>query len=155
MMNSRGIQKNNKDIDIANRIAQAASEEIEKIGQSIGTQITGEIPTDQKNPIVEAMEQKTEEVDDEKQTDIKKMQNFIERREELENELKVVKKKAENQEKEWNEGVKDQFNIVEPGSSMEAKTSIPMTSKPKRGQMPGSPGTARGETGPEVRKSKQ
>ena len=155
MMNSGGIQKKNKDIDLANRIAQAASEEIDKIGESIGTQVMGETVNESKSPIVEAMEQKTEDMDEEKQADIKKMRNFIERREELENELKVVRKKAEDQEKEWNENINHQLNIVEPGKIINERTPIPLTTKPKRGQMPGMPGTARGETGPEVRKSKQ
>jgi hypothetical protein len=83
------------------------------------------------------------------------MRNFIERREELENELKMLRKKAEDQEKEWNEEVANRMNISEPGKIMNEKTFIPLTTKPKRGQMPGKPGTARGETGPEVRKSKQ
>jgi len=154
-MINRGLTQKKKDVDLANRIAQAASEEIDKIGESIGTQITGELSTDQKDPIVEAMEQKTEDKGEEKQDNIKKMRNFIERRAELENELKMAGKKAEDKKKEWNENIKHQLNIVEPGSIMNEKTPIPLTTKPKRGQMPGTPGTARGETGPEVRKSKQ
>lgn len=147
--------KKKDDRDFINRVIGIASEEAEKVGDSITTQITGDASPDQPNPIAEAMQQKTEEEDLEKQNEITKQKKFIRTREELDNDLKMIQNKNEEQRKAWNEEVDRQFKIVDPGEDMQEKPMIPLTSKPKRGQMKGKPGTAKAESGMEVRKSKQ
>lgn len=101
------------------------------------------------------MQQRTEEEEIEKQNILGKQRRFIKTREELDTELQEIRRKHQEQEKAWVEDVDRQFKIVDPGQDMEEKPVIPLTSKPKRGQMSGKPGTAKSETGPEVRKSKQ
>lgn len=147
--------KKKDDRDLINRVIGSASEEVEKIGDSITTQVTGDTSSDQPNPIAEAMQQKTDEQDLEKQNELTKQKKFIRTREELDAELQELKKKRVEQEKAWKEEVERQFKIVDPGEDMQEKPVIPLTSKPKRGQVQGKPGTAKAESGMEVRKSKQ
>lgn len=143
------------DRDIVNRVIGTATEEVEKIGDSITTQVTGDVSGDQPNPIAEAMQQKTEGEEIEKQNELTKQKKFIRTRDELDAELRELQKKREEQEKVWKEEVERQFKIVDPGEDMQEKPVIPLTTKPKRGQMQGKPGTAKAESGMEVRKSKQ
>lgn len=146
--------KKNKDGNIIDRVIGTASEEVEKVGQSIGSQVTGEVASEEPNPIVEAMKLSSDD-DPELQNKLNKQKKFIRTREELDKELEEVRRKRQEQEKAWSESVDQQFKIVDPGGNMQEEPAIPLTSKPKRGQMPGKPGTAKGETGMEVRKSKQ
>ena len=154
MLNKTNLQKKNKDGNIIDRVIGTASEEVEKVGQSIGSQVTGEAASEQPNPIVEAMQQSSDD-DNEKQNELMKKKKFIRTREEMDRELEEIRRKRLEQEKAWSEGVDQQFKIVDPGENMQAEPAIPLSSKPKRGQMPGKTGTAKGETGMEVRKSKQ
>lgn len=140
--------------DIIGKISDVVSEETEKVGQSITAQIFGD-STESPNPITEAMQQKTENEEIEKQNAINKQRKFIQTREELDRQLHEIKKHDEEKKKTWSEDVERQFKIVEPGEGMGEKPAIVLTSKPRRGMMRGKPGTAKGETGPEVRKSQQ
>lgn len=155
MLSKPLLTKKKEDKDIVNRIIGTASEEVENIGDSITTQVAGDVSGDQPSPITEAMQQKTDEQDLEKQNELTKQKKFIKTREELDAELQELKKKRAEQEKAWKEDVERQLKIIDPGEDMQEKQVIPLTSKPKRGQMQGKPGTAKGETGMEVRKSKQ
>lgn len=155
MINKPPQFKKKDDKDILNRVIGAATEEMEKVGDSISTQITGDANIDQPNPIAEAMQQKTEEEDIGKQNKIDTQKKFIRTREDLDAELRKLKKEREEQNKTWGDEVERQFKIVDPGEGMGEAPVIPLTTKPKRGFIRGKPGTAKGETGPEVRKSKQ
>ncbi len=156
MLSKPLTQKRKVNKDIVGLVINAASEEVEKVGDSVVTQVAGEsASSDQQNPISEAMQQKTEEEETGKQNKINEQKRFLRTREDLDVELRELKKKREEQEKTWSEEAERQFKIIDPGENMVEKPAIPLTSKPKRGQMPGRPGTAKGETGPEVRKSKQ
>jgi hypothetical protein len=151
MLNNASKTKSKK--DMVGKMADTVSEETEKIGESISTQIFGN-NTEQSNPIAEAMQQKTEE-ETEKQNTVNIKRKFIQTREELDRQLHEIQKRDEEQKKTWSEEVDRQFKITNPGEGMEEKPAIPLSSKPKRGMMRGKPGTAKGETGPEVRKSQQ
>lgn len=151
MLNNASKIKTKK--DIIGKMADAVSEETEKVGESITAQIFGD-NSEQPNPITEAMQQKTEG-EAEKQNDVNIKRKFIRTREELDRQLQEIQKRDEEKKKTWSEDVERQFKIVDPGEGMESKPAIVMTSKPKRGMMRGKPGTAKGETGPEVRKSQQ
>lgn len=156
MFTKPGNQKSRNDRDFVSRTIGQISEETEKFADSISTQITGNVEgsSDQPNPITEAMQQKTDIPDADKQK-LSNQKRFIRTREELNNELEMLKRKAMEDEKARLEDTDRQFKIVSPGEDMSEKPALPMTSKPKRGQTPGKPGTSKGETGAEVRKSKQ
>jgi len=152
MSNKAFSSKMNK--DFIGRIVGAVSEETEKVGESITRQVLGD-ESEQPSPIAQAMQQKTEEGEIQKRNTVTKQRKFIQTREELNRQLEEIKKHNSEKIKNWSEEVDRQFKIVDPGQGMEEKPSIPLTSKPKRGMMKGKPGTAKGETGPEVRKSQQ
>lgn len=157
-MFSKSLQQKKKNSGgVIGTIVDVTSEEVEKFGQSITSQVTGDnnSSADQPDPIVEAMQQKTEEEEIEKHNKLDKLRKHIRTQEELNNELKMLQQKAMEAEKARIQETERQFKIIDPGEGMEQKQAIPLTSKPKRGQMPGKPGTSKGETGPEVRKSKQ
>jgi hypothetical protein len=78
----------------------------------------------------------------------------MERTKKLEEEVERYRNLRKEKEKVINEANTTGSNIVKPGEPMFKPLDIP-TSKPSRGRMPGMPGTAKGEAGPEVRKSKQ
>lgn len=150
----RHKKKNNS--GLIGTIGDVTSEEVEKFGQSIASQITGSSESsDQPNPIAEAMQQKTEGDEIEKQNKLNKQRKFIRTRDELDNELMKLKQQEIEKEKARIEETERQFKIIEPGDNIQQKPVIRMSSKPKRGHMQGKPGTSKGETGPEVRKSKQ
>src|SRR3972149_7487178 len=142
MSNRPNLVNKKKDNDIIFRIANTASEEVEKFGTSVTSQIAGESAVDQPNPIAEAMQQKTEEEEIEKQNLKNKQRKFIQTQEELNEKLKMLQREDEEKKKAWAENVDRQFNIVSPGQSMDEKPALPLSSKPKRGQMPGKPGSA-------------
>jgi len=147
--------RHKKDQDIVNRVVGSAFEEVEKFGESAAAQISANVDSSQPDPIAEAMQQKTESEEIEKQNKIDRQRKFIQTQEQLNEELKKVQTEDQEKRRVWNEEVERQFKIVGPGESLEEKPVIPLTSKPKMGQMRGRPGTAKGETGPEIRKSKQ
>lgn len=154
MINKQQPSKKRNDGDITSKVIGGLSEETEKFTESVVGQISGSAETQEEDPIKQAMQQKTEEEEMEKQNKLDKQKKFIRTRQELDDELKQLQQKAAELEKARNEEIERQFKIVDPGESMEEKPVV-LTSKPKRGQMPGRPGTAKGETGMEVRKSKQ
>jgi hypothetical protein len=79
---------------------------------------------------------------------------FIARTQRLEEEIESYRKKREGEDKQrWIKGGIS-TNVVGPGEPMSKPLEIPK-SKPSRGAIPGAPGTAKGGSGPEVRKSKQ
>lgn len=149
--------KKKDDGDVIRKVIGGITEESEKFVDSAVSQVTGRgtDKTDQPNPIAEAMQQKTEADEIEKQNKLNKQRKFIRTREELDNELQKLKQQELEREKQRMEETERRFKIVDPGGGMEEKPVIPLTTKPKRGQMPGRPGTAKGESGPEVRRSKQ
>jgi flagellar motility protein MotE (MotC chaperone) len=107
----------------------------------------------QTSPITEAMQQVSKPVltDEDKR---KLQSQFMERTKKLEEEVERYRNLRKEKEKVINEANTTGSNIVKPGEPMFKPLDIP-TSKPSRGRMPGMPGTAKGEAGPEVRKSKQ
>src|SRR4030042_3782773 len=107
------------------------------------------LPEDNRtSPITEAMQQVSKpDLSDDDKNNIQSQ--FMERTKKLEEEVKRYRKLRGEKEKETLEENKTDSNIVKPGEPMFKPLNIP-TSKPARGRMPGMPGTARGETGPEV-----
>ncbi len=156
MFNQKPPTKKKDDTGFISRVIGAVTEETEKLFDSLVGQVTGDSTAnaDQSNPIAEAMQQKTEVEGIEKQNKINRVRKHIRTQEALDNELKMIRQKAMEAEKARAEETERQFKVIDPGESMEEKP-LPLTSKPKRGMMQGKPGTSKGETGPEVRKSKQ
>jgi hypothetical protein len=114
---------------------------------------TGKLPDGNKiSPIAEAMQQTTNSILTEEDKD-KIQAQFMDRTRNLEEEMKKYRKIREEKEKTMNQE-NSSSNIVGPGEPMFKPLEVPI-SKHSRGKLPGMPGTARGETGPEVRKSKQ
>jgi len=144
--------KNIKKADLIKKPLTMIGEEIERYRESASDQIFGSV--DEENPVLEAMQQKTEESETTKEED-KKRRKFITDRETLDAELKKQQELEENKMKEWSKGVEEHLKIINPGDKMQKEDIIPLTSKQKRGMMPGAPGTAKGGSGMEVVKSKQ
>jgi hypothetical protein len=147
--------------DVAKSVRDRAKEEVEEIAQHAQKQITGgeqEVHPSGNIPqatssVAEAMQQSSQPpLSDEEKKKINTQ--FIDRSKKLEEEIESYRKKREDEDRQrWTEG-RTLSNIVGPGEPMSKPLEIPK-SKPSRGKTPGMPGTAKGGTGPEVRKSKQ
>ena len=145
-----------KEKDYLDRVFNAATEEVEKFGQSIASQFTETTQEkDLQNPISEAMQQKTEDQEKVKTGDLNVQKKFVRTREELDNELKKIRDSEQEKLNTWSKNVNENLKIVNPGENIKNELVIPLTTKPKRGMMPGMPGTAKGGSGMEVVKSKQ
>jgi hypothetical protein len=155
------VKKSSTKIQEAVKAAgKRAKEEVEEIAQHTSKQIiggednvhTGVPKQEEPSPVTEAMQQTTQPALSE---DEKKKLNlqFIDRTKKLEEEIeKYRKQRNEENRQRWSGS--QSSRPVGPGEPMYKPLEIPK-SKPARGKMPGAPGTAKGETGPEVRKSKQ
>jgi hypothetical protein len=147
--------------DVLKSTRGRAKEEVEEMAQHVQKQITGGEGEDRltkdasqtTSTIAEAMQQSSQPpLSDEEKKKINTQ--FIDRTKKLEEELESYRKKREDEDKQrWMEGEVSE-NVVGPGEPMSKSLEIPK-SKPSRGKMPAMPGTAKGGTGPEVRKSKQ
>ncbi len=155
MINKSALQKKRKDFDVPTRMIGSFTDEMEGVAESIKDQITGDKPPDQPDPIAESMRQGLEDEEAKKDNKPSSERKFIKTREELESELRKMQSVSQQKLKDWKEGVDEQLKIVDPGEHLKKDDVIPLTTKPKRGMMPGMPGTAKGGSGMEVVKSKQ
>ena len=154
--------KKNKSNDLINRSIGSVSEEVENFGRSIRSQLVGD-GKEEESPIVEAVQQKIadengytgNENELNKKAGLSERRKYIKTREEMDEELKKLKIESEEKLKNWRSSVEEKINIIHPGEKMQKEDSIPLTTKPKRGMVPGMPGTAKGGSGMEVLKRKQ
>jgi hypothetical protein len=155
-------QKTSRIQEIIKNTGKRVGFEIGEISQHAEKQVIGgpdeihpETLSDEKtkSPITEAMQQLSQPALTDEDKNKLRVQ-FIERTKKLEEDVERYSKLRNEKKKETSEGNTLDSKIVKPGEPMFKPLNIP-TSKPSRGRMPGMPGTAKGEAGPEVRKSKQ
>lgn len=153
------IHTKKKAEDLPTRIIGSFTDELDNIAVSIQEQITGSGTENRENPIVEAMQETSEELKDDKNVkEVKANQAkrfYIRSKAQLEEDLKKIQREDQERLSSWREDIDRQMKIVEPGEEFHGKNVIPLTSKPKRGKMPGMPGTSKSGNGMEVVKSKQ
>ncbi|OGM11026.1 hypothetical protein A2Z22_04145 [Candidatus Woesebacteria bacterium RBG_16_34_12] len=120
---------------VALPVAEELGEQIKKAPLDITKQLTGDEASDlptQPSPIVEAMQQSTDQGELTREEKITKARKHIQKVEELEEEIKKAKKKKkamENQMAGIRDPEKEEENIVQPGEPI-----IP-PSPPSRGDL--------------------